>query len=126
MDENPYRSPECEPSSSSSTYPERTNAVRDAIGALVAFAMGVPVGWYALVHGAHGGSPISTIVMSAPVALAAHFVFGDKLAYAYAMIGGTGALYAGYAILLSRRRWRTVLGVHSVGVLALLALWAMA
>jgi hypothetical protein len=102
MDENPYQSPtasqEKAPSKELETISENRSAVAWLCAAVAVF-LGLPVGWFAVVTGAHAGEAWPTITLCAPVYLVATTV-GDNLGYVAIMVFGTGLLYGAYARLL--------------------------
>lgn len=125
MQRNPYKSPEAP------ARPEISR--RDRLGiawalSLAAFFLGLPVGLFAVITGAHGGDAWPTIVFCAPVYLVATFV-GDNLYYVATMVLGTGLMFGGYSFLLAMKSLRRggfyVLGIHACSMLAVSLLFLL-
>ena len=98
MDDISYKSPETPPVLAPHLSKRQTLAW--ALAAM-AFAAGLPVGFFSVVVGAHGNVPWPTATLCAPAYLVATCL-GDNLGYVAAMILGTSAFYALYAYLVVR------------------------
>ncbi len=123
MEENPYKSPE----TTRGAHGPKFNWSTAVPAALISFVVGLGLGFFALVSGAHGGPVWPTLIFSAPPALLGTLtlVFGHEFGYVYFVIGGTGVLYAMYALaatLNPRRGWCYAVGFHLACAVALL-LW---
>ena len=96
--------------------------------AVFACLIGFGLGYFSLISGAHGGSPLATILFSAPTYFVLFLTVGDTPAYAYGMILGTGiqcSAYAFVAVNYPRGGWLLVVVTHAfcAGLLAALCFY---
>jgi hypothetical protein len=66
------------------------------VATVIAFLIGLPVGFVCLAVGSHGGTTWPTITLTAPAGFFGTLFYGDTLPYAYVAIAGTAITYASY------------------------------
>jgi hypothetical protein len=80
------------------------------VAGAVGFGVGLPAGWFAVLSGAHGGSPWPTAILAAPASLLSGLLFRDGLGYVAGMTFGTAMLWCAYCVAVARNpKWAWVL-----------------
>jgi hypothetical protein len=99
------------------------------IAIVMAFGAGLVLGLLAIIMQEHHGFPWPSLLLGAPLNLLARLTLGHGFVYAYTEIGGTAALGALYAYLLTDGRlkggWFYVVGFHTACAIVLVLIIAM-
>jgi hypothetical protein len=103
--------------------PKSAASGSQVVAGAVGFVVGLSAEWFAVLSGAHGGSPWLTAILSAPASLLSGLIFGDPPIYVAGMALGTAILWSAYGIAVVRNpiwAWLVIALFHAAGGAALL------